>query len=914
MQGVLGVKPHVPRTKELESFKIRWKKKIQEEYPTNEISELNIFGLWAYDAASALAMAVEKLGAGNFSFQRPPFPRDSTSLENGQLHTSAFQIVNVIGEGERGVGFWTTENGIVRRSNTTSKANLRAIMWPGESTSVPKGWVTRDPITNKTRPTGYSIAIFDAVMATLPYAVLMKYVPLKIRDRKAAGNKMNCFKDMFRLMPFDHFVNSFGDSEETDLPGCRGQLLFNSIPIRYIVVVNMDGNVGHLNGPIEGDSGKPEGMKDDEWKKLDRKAVGFIRQWIDDSVFHHVSTENSAHGLWTKLESLYDRKTAVNKAFLFRKLVNSKYKEGTPIAEHLNEIKSIVNQLAAMKITFDDELQALLLLSSLPESWETLVVTVSNSTPDGVVTMSQVTSSLLNEETRRKSSGSSHSEALVIENRGRGRSKSKASHNRDKSRGRSSSISKKDVECYYCHKKGHMKRECRKLKFKEQNKEKNSEKKQNDTAVVTDGELMIIRDDVSVNLIGQETDWVIDSGASFHVTSRADFFTSYSQGDFGNVRMGNEDVSKIVGMGDICLETNTGCKLLLRDVRHVPDIRLNLISTGKLDDEGYNNNFSDGKWKLSKGSLVVAKGKKTCSLYTVQAKICKCVVNTLENDSSTDLWHRRLGHMSEKGLQVLSKKELLAGIKDQVLDVFKHFQAKVERETGRQLKCVRSDNGGEYIGPFDQYCTNHGIRHEKTVKKTPQQNGVAERMNRTILERVRCLLSHSKLPRSFWGEAMRTAVDLINLSPSVPLNGDVPEKVWTGKEVSYDHLRVFGCRAFVHIPKDERSKLDPKAKQCIFIGYGHEEFGYRLYDPVDKKVVRSRDVVFLEDQTIEDIDKLESAESSTNDLVDLDPLNPPVVHDIDEEVQTPHDDAAEDDVEPEIEGEQSPKSHYHRHR
>ena len=76
-----------------------------------------------------------------------------------------------------------------------------------------------------------------------------------------------------------------------------------------------------------------------------------------------------------------------------------------------------------------------------------------------------------------------------------------------------------------------------------------------------------------------------------------------------------------------------------------------------------------------------------------------------------------------------------------------------------------------------------------------------------------------------------------------------------------------------------------------------------MYDPVDKKVVRSRDVVFLEDQTIEDIDKLESTESSTDDLVDLDPLDPPIVHDINEEVQTPHDDATEDDVEPEIEGE-----------
>ena len=90
-----------------------------------------------------------------------------------------------------------------------------------------------------------------------------------------------------------------------------------------------------------------------------------------------------------------------------------------------------------------------------------------------------------------------------------------------------------------------MKRECRKLKFKEQNKEKNSKKKQNDTVVVTDGELMIIRDDASINLIGQETDWVIDYGASFRVTSRADFFTSYSQGEFGNVSMGNEDVSKL---------------------------------------------------------------------------------------------------------------------------------------------------------------------------------------------------------------------------------------------------------------------------------------------------------------------------------------------------------------------------------
>ena len=101
------------------------------------------------------------------------------------------------------------------------------------------------------------------------------------------------------------------------------------------------------------------------------------------------------------------------------------------------------------------------------------------------------------------------------------------------------------------------------------------------------------------------------------------------------------------------------------------------------------------------------------------------------------------------------------------------------------------------------------------------------------------MLSHSKLPKSFWGEVMRTSIDLINLSPSVPLKGDVPERAWTEKDVSYDNLRVFGCKAFVHIPKDERSKLDVKAKPCIFLGYGHAEFGYRLWDPLSRKMSKA---------------------------------------------------------------------------
>nr|XP_016473832.1 PREDICTED: uncharacterized protein LOC107795672 [Nicotiana tabacum] len=117
-----------------------------------------------------------------------------------------------------------------------------------------------------------------------------------------------------------------------------------------------------------------------------------------------------------------------------------------------------------------------------------------------------------------------------------------------------------------------------------------------------------------------------------------------------------------------------------------------------------------------------------------------------------------------------------------------------------------------------------GIRHQKISPKTPQLNGLAERKNRTLVERVRCLLSEDKLPNTFWAEALNTVAYVINLSPAVALDGDVRDRVWFAKDVSYDHLRVFGCKACVHVPKDERSKLDVKTKLCIFIGYGQTSF------------------------------------------------------------------------------------------
>ena len=202
--------------------------------------------------------------------------------------------------------------------------------------------------------------------------------------------------------------------------------------------------------------------------------------------------------------------------------------------------------------------------------------------------------------------------------------------------------------------------------------------------------------------------------------------------------------------------------------------------------------------------------------------------------------------------------------KSEVFDTFRKWKVMVENETGLKIKRVRSDNGGEYRdNRFREFCANNGIKMEKTIPMTPQQNGVAERMNRTLNERARSMRIHAGLPKMFWAEAVNTAAYLINRGPSIPLDGKIPEEVWSGKEVNLSHLRVFGCISYVHIDSAERSKLDAKSNKCVFVGYGGDEFGYRFWDYENRKIIRSRDVIFNENVMYKDRSIAKSSSSST---------------------------------------------------
>ncbi|MCI11517.1 copia-type polyprotein [Trifolium medium] len=159
-----------------------------------------------------------------------------------------------------------------------------------------------------------------------------------------------------------------------------------------------------------------------------------------------------------------------------------------------------------------------------------------------------------------------------------------------------------------------------------------------------------------------------------------------------------------------------------------------------------------------------------------------------------------------------------------------------------------------------------------TAPYTPQQNGVVERKNRTIMEMTRCLLHDKGLPKKFWAEAANTAVFLLNRLPTKALQKKTSFEVWYDNKPKLINLKIFGCLCFSYIPSVKRDKLDKKAEPGIFVGYSSTSKAYRIYLPQSNKVIVSRDVKFLESDSWnwEDDEKVEFQEE--NEDVDDEPV------------------------------------------
>ena len=385
------------------------------------------------------------------------------------------------------------------------------------------------------------------------------------------------------------------------------------------------------------------------------------------------------------------------------------------------------------------------------------------------------------------------------------------------------------------------------------------------------------------------------------------------------------------GKGKVKL--NLPAETFASDVMYTPNAAANLLSVGQIADKGHIIVFDNKGAKVYDKNEIEIKGKikftgsKVHGIYKLDQHKLNQKPAALMNSTQTshELWHKRMGHISFKNLcrlrdglahgisfkdkesigkcisciegkqtrlsfpkgtatRATEKLQLihtdLCGpmsepswggakyllmftddftrktfcyflkTKNEVFRFFKDFKALVEKQTGLKIKRLRSDNGTEYCnGTFKAYLKNAGIIHETTVPYAPEQNGVSERANRTVIEKARTMLIDSGLSKKYWAEAVSASVYLKNRSPSAAIKDATPEELWTKKKVDISHLRIFGCIAYAHIPKNFRKKLDSKSEQMIMIGYCESTKGYRLVKPNDpNKLIKRRDVIFLEDK------------------------------------------------------------------
>ncbi|KAG8490786.1 hypothetical protein CXB51_014006 [Gossypium anomalum] len=622
----------------------------------------------------------------------------------------------------------------------------------------------------------------------------------------------------------------------------------------------------------------PSTLTDEEKKRKDRKALTQLHLHLSNEILQDVMKEKTAAALWKRLEQICMSKTLTSKLHMKQqRLYAHRLEEGASVHEHLTVFKEILSNLEAMEVQYDKEDLGLILLCSLPPSYSTFRDTILYSRES--LTVDEVYDSLTSYDKMKHLWLN-----LTL-------------------RERVSLFVGDKIGILMMIVVGHRKeiivvnlRVDRSLQIEGKQPENSGE-----ADVVedySDGELLV----ASVNDSKVSEEWILDSGCTFHMSPNRDWFTTYETVSEGVVLMGNNASCKIAGVGTIKVKMFDGVVRTLSDVRYVPELKRNLISLSTLDSKGYRYTAESGVLKISKGSTVTGDaavassslsddditklwhmrlghmsengmvelskrglldGQGICKLNFCEhcvfgkqkrVRFTRGIHNTKETLEyiHSDLWgpsrvpSRGGANYMLTFIDDFSRKVWAFFLKQKsdVFSAFKSWKIMIEKQTGKQIKYLRTDNGLEFCSDeFNRLCKSEGIVRHLTVRHTPQQNGVAERMNRTIMEKVRCMLSNANLPKSFWAEAASTACFLINRSPSVAIEKKTPQEVWSGNPANYSDLKIFGCPAYAHV---NNGKLEPRSIKCVFLGYKAGVKGYKLWCPENRKVVISRDVVFDE--------------------------------------------------------------------
>ncbi|GKA99715.1 putative ribonuclease H-like domain-containing protein, partial [Tanacetum coccineum] len=245
----------------------------------------------------------------------------------------------------------------------------------------------------------------------------------------------------------------------------------------------------------------------------------------------------------------------------------------------------------------------------------------------------------------------------------------------------------------------------------------------------------------------------------------------------------------------------------------------------------------------------------------VPTKGLTCLFAKATIDES-NLWHRRLGHINFKNMNKLVRGNLVRVVtddfsrfswvfflatKDETSGILKTFITEIENQLDHKVKVIRSDNGTEFKNSvMNQFCEMKGIKREFSVARTPQQNGVAERRNRTLIEAARTMLVDSKLPTTFWAEAVNTACYVLNRVLVIKPHTKTPYELIRGRTPLIDFMKPFGCPVTILNTRDHLGKFDGKADEGFFVGYSVVSKAMRVFNKRTRIVEETLNIRFLE--------------------------------------------------------------------
>lgn len=648
------------------------------------------------------------------------------------------------------------------------------------------------------------------------------------------------------------------------------------------------------------------------WKSADRKAKATIVLLLEDSQLAIVKNSVHARDAYEALKSYHQKTTRSVRVSLLKRLCSFNLAEGGNVEQHLMEIDDLFDRLDAAGTELDKDTKICMLLRSLPASFDHLVSALDSRSDDDI-SIDFVKAKLTDEYHRR------------IEREGGNSGKSKI----EKAMRSSENKQKETRICHFCKRQGHLRRNCR--KFQAANKEGGQSvpaTDRNGGGVKAKAAHSETRNVAFTVDDGENFLWIIDSGASAHMTNDRAFFTSLKEFDGGWITLADGKRTQVLGEGSGVLFGIDGqdeiVTINMSDVKFVPGLSTSLVSVGKLAQKSLKVCFDENGCKIIDANKdVVATGLRYGGLYHLKlAGVSMKVSADHHNQNCQHQWHRRMGHRNWAALERINKEQLGSGMKindcgikqvckcclegkaarspfpailerksSQILDIvhtdlcgpmkthtpsgnkyvmnlvddfsrftvtyllrnkweaterIKEYVRWVENLFGRKPRVIRSDGGGEYDNhELRNFYKVEGIKPQFTVPYSPQQNGVAERKNRSLTEMATCMLLDANMDKRYWGEAVLTATYLQNRLPTRSVQ-KTPYELWWGRKPELGHLRVFGSEAYVHIPSVKRSKIESKARKLKLVGYSSEHKGYRFVDPATDVITVSRDAKFLE--------------------------------------------------------------------